>query len=251
MVEITDNGPGISTENQSHIFEPFLQQKAWFREGPRADYQPGHRGRTARRRNRGRIKGRRNALYRALPVRRVERNDSTEAAAASRAVMAELSERLEGREAFTEPKPAVLSEGAFATIFDVPLFARLDDSQRASLSTGTEVRFCQGDSVVREGAPSNYFCVMLEGELRATKFFDQGNLPGARSSRNSLARFRFSSTSITTSASGQWLTAASSAFREPGSGACCAPLRSWRGKSCGRWGRACAIWKAIPKSAKN
>jgi signal transduction histidine kinase len=174
VVEITDNGPGISTENQSHIFEPFFTTKGvGSGRGLGLTISQGIVGE----RHGGEIEveskaGETRFIVR-LPVRRVERNDSTEAAAASRAVMAELSERLEGREAFTEPKPAVLSEGAFATIFDVPLFARLDDSQRASLSTGTEVRFRQGDSVVREGDPSNYFYVMLEGELRATKFFDQ------------------------------------------------------------------------------
>ena len=30
----------------------------------------------------------------------------------------------------------------------------------------------RGDVVIREGDPSNFFYVMLEGELRVTKFFD-------------------------------------------------------------------------------
>src|SRR4029077_4712621 len=55
--------------------------------------------------------------------------------------------------------------------FDVPLFAQLNESQRECLSMGTEVRFETGETVVGEGDPSNFFCVMLEGELRVTKFF--------------------------------------------------------------------------------
>ena len=38
---------------------------------------------------------------------------------------------------------------------------------------GTEVRVARGETVLREGDPSNFFHVILEGELRATKFFGE------------------------------------------------------------------------------
>ena len=38
-------------------------------------------------------------------------------------------------------------DGAFATIFDIPLFGQLDDSQRACFSTGTEIRVKAGETL--------------------------------------------------------------------------------------------------------
>jgi signal transduction histidine kinase len=105
-------------------------------------------------------------------VGRIERNEGAEAIVASRAYMAELTEQLEV-ESVPPPQTPAVSEGAFAAVFDVPLFAQLDDSQRKCLSTGTEVRFARGEIVLREGDPSNFFYVMLEGELRVTKFFGE------------------------------------------------------------------------------
>ena len=50
VVEIIDNGPGISSENLSHIFEPFLHHKGRrFGKRSRPDNKPGHRRRQARR----------------------------------------------------------------------------------------------------------------------------------------------------------------------------------------------------------
>ncbi|MGA9577853.1 MAG: ATP-binding protein, partial [Terrimicrobiaceae bacterium] len=39
--------------------------------------------------------------------------------------------------------------------------------------TGTEVHFARGEIVLREGDQSNFFYVMLQGELRVTKFFGE------------------------------------------------------------------------------
>jgi signal transduction histidine kinase len=107
-----------------------------------------------------------------LPVHRIERNDTAEALAANRVVMAELAERFEAIEPAASSPPMPVSSGAFATVFDVPLFSQLSNVERTCFSTGHEVRFRTGETVINEGDPSNYFHVMLEGELRVTKFFD-------------------------------------------------------------------------------
>jgi CRP-like cAMP-binding protein len=53
----------------------------------------------------------------------------------------------------------------------VPLFAQLDDSQRACFLTGSEIRLKAGETLIYEGDPADFFYVMLEGEARATKFY--------------------------------------------------------------------------------
>ena len=87
-------------------------------------------------------------------------------------MMAELAERFEEIEPVTSAPLVPVSDGAFASVFDVPLFATLGSPERTCFSTGHEVRFKIGDTVISEGDASNYFHVMLEGELRVTKFFD-------------------------------------------------------------------------------
>ena len=174
VVEITDNGPGVPPENLSHIFEPFFTTKGvGSGKGLGLTISQGIVGD----RHGGEIEveskaGETRFIVR-LPVRRVERNEAAEAIVSSRAVMAELTERFEEIESPPSIQSSAVSDGAFATIFDVPLFAQLDASQRACLSTGTEIRFETGQTVVREGDPSSFFYVMLEGELRVTKFFDE------------------------------------------------------------------------------
>ena len=173
VVEILDNGPGISPENFSHIFEPFFTTKGvGSGKGLGLTISQGIIGD----RHGGEIEveskaGETRFIVR-LPVRRVERNEGAEAIGATRAYMAELTERLEEMES-PPPQTPTVSEGGFATVFDVPLFAQLDDSQRECLSTGTQVRFARGEIILREGDPSNFFYVMLEGELRVTKFFGE------------------------------------------------------------------------------
>ena len=174
VVEITDNGPGIPPENLSHIFEPFFTTKGvGSGKGLGLTISQGIVGD----RHGGEIEveskaGETKFIVR-LPVRGVERNEAAEAIVASRPVMAELTERFEEIESPPSIQSSAVSDGAFATIFDVPLFAQLDASQRACLSTGTEIRYETGQTVVREGDPSSFFYVMLEGELRVTKFFDE------------------------------------------------------------------------------
>ena len=174
VVEIIDNGPGISSGNLSHIFEPFFTTKSvGSGKGLGLTISQGMVGD----RHGGEIEveskaGETRFIVR-LPVRRIERNEGSEAIVATRAVMAELSERLEEMEAPPPLGTAAVSEGAFATVFDVPLFAQLDDAQRKCFSTGSEVRFTTGETVVSEGDQSNFFYVMLEGELRVTKFFGE------------------------------------------------------------------------------
>ena len=174
VVEIIDNGPGIPPENLSHIFEPFFTTKGvGSGKGLGLTISQGIVGN----RHGGEIEveskaGETRFIVR-LPMWRIERNEGPETIAAIRAYMAELTERLEEMESRPLPQTPAVSEGAFATVFDVPLFSQLDDSQRACLSTGTEVRFARGEIVLREGDQSNFFYVMLEGELRVTKFFGE------------------------------------------------------------------------------
>ena len=174
VVEIIDNGPGISSENLSHIFEPFFTTKGvGSGKGLGLTISQGIVGD----RHGGEIEveskaGETRFIVR-LPVRRIERNEGAEAIVANRAYMAELTEQLEEMESPPPPQTPTVSEGGFATVFDVPLFAQLDESQRECLSTGTEVRFARGEIMLRDGDPSNFFHVTLEGELRATKFFGE------------------------------------------------------------------------------
>ena len=174
VVEIIDNGPGISSENLSHIFEPFFTTKGvGSGKGLGLTISQGIIGD----RHGGEIEveskaGETRFIVR-LPVRRIERNEGAETIAASRAYMAELTEQLEETESPPPPQTSTVFEGAFATVFDVPLFAQLDDSQRACFSTGTEIRLKAGETLFRDGDPSDFFYVMLEGELRATKYYGE------------------------------------------------------------------------------
>jgi signal transduction histidine kinase len=174
VVEIIDNGPGIPPENLSHIFEPFFTTKGvGSGKGLGLTISQGIVGN----RHGGEIEveskaGETRFIVR-LPMWRIERNEGSETIAAIRAYMAELTEQLEENGSRPLPQTPAVSEGAFATVFDVPLFAQLDDSQRECLSRGTEVRFAKREVILREGDPSNFFHVMLEGELRVTKFFGE------------------------------------------------------------------------------
>jgi signal transduction histidine kinase len=172
VVEIIDNGPGIPPQNLTHIFEPFFTTKGvGSGKGLGLTISQGIVGD----RHGGEIEveskaGETRFIVR-LPVRQIERNEGPEAIAASRAYMAELTEQLEEMESRPAPQTPAVSEGAFATVFDVPLFAQLDDSQRACFSTGTEIRLKAGETFIRDGDPADFFYVMLEGELRATKYY--------------------------------------------------------------------------------
>ena len=191
VVEITDNGPGIAPENLSHIFEPFFTTKGvGSGKGLGLTISQGIVGD----RHGGEIEleskaGETRFIVR-LPERRVERNEAAEAVVATRALMAELTEGFDE----TKPHPSseassirlrrsdmggmatisgggAVSDSAFATIFDIPLFAQLDDSQRACFSTGTEIRLKAGETLISAGDPADFFYIMLEGELRVTKFY--------------------------------------------------------------------------------
>ena len=170
VVEIIDNGPGIPTQNLTHIFEPFFTTKGvGSGKGLGLTISQGIVGD----RHGGEIEveskaGETRFIVR-LPVRQVERNEGSEAIAAGRAYMAELTERLEEMESPLPPQKPAVPDGAFATVFDVPLFAQLDDSQRACFSTGTEIRLKAGETLIRDGDPADVFFVMLEGELRVTE----------------------------------------------------------------------------------
>ena len=174
VVEIIDNGPGISSENLSHIFEPFFTTKGvGSGKGLGLTISQGIVGD----RHGGEIEveskaGETRFIVR-LPVRQIERNEGAEAIVATRAYMDELTEQLEEMESPPPPQTHAVSNSSFATVFDVLLFAQLNESQRECLSTGTEVRFARGEIVLRQGDPSNFFYVMLEGELRVTKFFGE------------------------------------------------------------------------------
>ena len=172
VVEIIDNGPGIPPENRSRIFEPFFTTKVvGSGKGLGLTVSQGIVGD----RHGGEIEvesqaGETRFIVR-LPVRLIERSEGAEAIVANRAYLAELAEQLEKRESQPPPQTPAVSDGAFATVFDVPLFAQLDDSQRACLSTGTEIRPKAGETFLQDGDPSDAFYVMLEGELRVTKYY--------------------------------------------------------------------------------
>jgi signal transduction histidine kinase len=172
VVEIIDNGSGIPPENRSHIFEPFFTTKVvGSGKGLGLTISQGIVGD----RHGGEIEveskaGETRFVVR-LPERLIERNEGAEAIVASRAYMAELTEQLEEMESRPPPQTPIVSDGAFATVFDVPLFAQLDDSQRACFATGTEIRLKAGETLIRDGDPADAFYVMLEGELRVTKYY--------------------------------------------------------------------------------
>ena len=172
VVEIIDNGPGIPPQNLTHIFEPFFTTKGvGSGKGLGLTISQGIVGD----RHGGEIEveskaGETRFIVR-LPVRQIERNEGPEAIAASRAYMAELTEQLEEMESPPPLQKPAVPDGAFATVFDVPLFAQLDDSQRACFSRGTEIRLKAGETLIRDGDPADVFFVMLEGELRVTEYY--------------------------------------------------------------------------------
>ena len=172
VVEITDNGAGIPRENLSHIFEPFFTTKGvGSGKGLGLTISQGIVGD----RHGGEIEveskaGQTRFIVR-LPLRQVEKSEAAEAIVANRAIMAELTGHFEEIESPPSPRSSAVSEGAFATIFDIPLFAQLDASRRACLSTGTEIRLKDGETLIRGGDPANFFYVMLEGELRVIKYY--------------------------------------------------------------------------------
>ncbi len=174
VVEVLDNGPGIPAENFSHIFEPFFTTKGvgsgkglglTISQGIVGDRHGGEIEVESR-------AGETRFIVR-LPVRRIETNEGAEAIVATRAYMVELTEQLEEMESPPPPQTHAVSGRSVATVFDVPLFAQLNESQRECFSMGTEVRFARGEIILREGDPPNFFYVMLEGELRVTKFFGE------------------------------------------------------------------------------
>ena len=172
VVEIIDNGPGIPPENLSHIFEPFFTTKGvGSGKGLGLTISQGIVGN----RHGGEIevesKPDETRFIVRLPMWRIERNEGPETIAAIRAYMAELTEQLEEKGSRPLPQTPAVSEGGFATVFDVPLFAQLDDSQRACFSPGTEIRLKAGETLIRDGDPADVFYIMLEGGLRVTEYY--------------------------------------------------------------------------------
>ena len=174
VVEVIDNGPGIPPQNLSHIFEPFFTTKGvgsgkglglTISQGIVGDRHGGEIEVESR-------AGETRFIVR-LPVRQIERNEGAEASVANRVYLAELTEQLEEMESPPPPQTHAVSDRSFATVFDVPLFAQLDDSQRACFSTGSEIRLKTGETPIHEGDPADVFYIMLEGELRATKFYGE------------------------------------------------------------------------------
>jgi signal transduction histidine kinase len=181
VVEIVDNGPGIPQENLTHIFEPFFTTKGvGSGKGLGLTISQGIVGD----RHGGEIEvaskpGETRFVVR-LPVRQIEGNDGPDGIAASRAYMEELNEQLQqAPNSSSSPQTSGVSDGAFATVFDVPFFAQLEDSQRACFSTGAEIRVKAGETLLRDGDPPDFFYITLEGELRVMKYYgDQEILLG-------------------------------------------------------------------------
>jgi len=53
----------------------------------------------------------------------------------------------------------------------LPLFAGLSEEESGCLEQGEEIHVSAGDMVAREGAPADYFYVILEGEIRVSKIY--------------------------------------------------------------------------------
>jgi Histidine kinase-, DNA gyrase B-, and HSP90-like ATPase/Cyclic nucleotide-binding domain len=252
VVEIIDNGPGILPENRSHIFEPFFTTKGvGSGKGLGLTISQSIVGD----RHGGEIevesKARETRFIVRLPVRRIERNEAVEAIAANRAYIAELTEQLAEME--SRPSSQTLSvPGGFATIFDVPLFAQLDDSQRTCFATGTEIHFSAGETLLRDGDPADAFYVMLEGELRATKYYgDQEILLGEVIPGSFLVRSKSCSGFRIGCSFGGSPIAGSFVCRAPDSGTCYGARLRWPGISCERSPRGCGIWKALRRNARS
>ena len=135
VVEIIDNGPGIPPQNFSHIFEPFFTTKGvGSGKGLGLTISQGIVGN----RHGGEIEveskaGETRFIVR-LPVRRVERNEAAEPIVASRAFMAELSERLEEMESSRPPpQTPTVSEGGFLRQFSTSRFSLGSTSLSASV----------------------------------------------------------------------------------------------------------------------
>jgi signal transduction histidine kinase len=174
VVEVIDNGPGIPPENLSHIFEPFFTTKGvgsgkglglTISQGIVGDRHGGEIEVESR-------AGETRFIVR-LPVRHIEGNEGVEAIVANRVYLAELTEQFEEMESPPPPQTHAVSDRSFATVFDVPLLAQLDDSQRACFSTGSEIRLKTGQTLIHEGDSADAFYIILEGELRATKFYGE------------------------------------------------------------------------------
>ena len=228
VVEIIDNGPGISSENLSHIFEPFFTTKGvGSGKGLGLTISQGIVGD----RHGGEIEveskaGETRFIVR-LPVRRVERNEGAEAIVATRAYMAELTEQLEEMESRPPPQTPAVSEGGFATVFDVPLFAQLNESQRECFSTGTEIRFARGETAPsRRRSVEFLLCDAGRRVARDEVLRRTGNFPcGSGFRENSSARFKSCWTSRILCSFGRSPTAGFFACRAPDSGTCyaCSP----------------------------
>jgi Histidine kinase-, DNA gyrase B-, and HSP90-like ATPase len=179
VVEVIDNGPGIPPQNLSHIFEPFFTTKGvGSGKGLGLTISQGIVGD----RHGGEIEveskaGETRFIVR-LPVRQIERNEGAEASVATRAYLAELTEQLEEMESPPPPQTHAVSNRSFATVFDVPLFAQLNESQRGCLSMGTEVRFARGEIILREGDPCEFLLCDAGRRVARDKVFRRtGNFP--------------------------------------------------------------------------
>ena len=235
VVEIIDNGPGIAAENFSHIFEPFFTTKGvGSGKGLGLTISQGIVGD----RHGGEIEaieaGETRFIVR-LPVRRIERNEAAEAIVASRASWpSSVSGSKKWNLVPRLKRPPFLKEGLRQ--FPTSRFSLSSTSISASVFR-RELGFAsQREIILRDGDPSNFFYVTLEGELRATEVLRRpGNFPRQRGSRrilrrdsNPAGRPAFCARSDGDDESRLFVCHA------PDSGTCYAARLRWRGRSCGR-----------------
>ena len=173
VVEIIDNGPGIPPENLTHIFEPFFTTKGvGSGKGLGLTISQGIVGD----RHGGEIEveskaGETRFIVR-LPVRQIERNEGAEAIVAK----SRLHGRIDGaarRNGISSPackRPRFPREPSRR--FSTSRFS-LNSTTRSVHAFRQELRFVfkAGETLLRDGDPADFFYVMLEGELRVTKYY--------------------------------------------------------------------------------
>ncbi len=174
LVEIIDNGPGISPANLTRIFEPFFTTK-----GVGAGTGLGlvisqriieqHAGEIEVESKSGDTR-----FIVRLPLGSVPpaagKSETVEAAPGETVVVAPTPSLLAAvRNGGANPSSNITR---YASVTDVPLLQSLDEAGRSCLVGGKEISLRAGETLVTEGSVAEHFFILLEGELRVSKHYD-------------------------------------------------------------------------------
>ncbi|HEY0799136.1 MAG TPA: ATP-binding protein, partial [Candidatus Baltobacteraceae bacterium] len=171
LVEIIDNGSGISPENLTRIFEPFFTTK-----GVGAGTGLGL---VISQRIIEQHAGEIEVESKPGDTRFIVRLPFEPAKAPAGGVKA--VEAAPGKTVVTAPPPllptAIDGGGAgpspnasrYASVTDVPLLQSLDEAGRSCLAGGKEISLRSGETLVAENSLAEHFFILLEGELRISK----------------------------------------------------------------------------------